>query len=240
MKNFLRTIIVSGIIASASAGFAQAETITAYTGALPPFTISAEEKGISHEVVEEIAKRSGLDIQIEYLPWKRAQVTAENTPGSLLFTLNKTEAREPKYHWVVEFFPTNWVFVTQSDPVNSLEEAESLSGFVVLANTPRSRSLKETDLTNWSEVENAKLAARMLDGGRVDAWYTLEARASNVFKQEGLDPSSLVIGEPLKSAPVWLAAHKDFDPAISEKIKMTFEEIKADGTLENIRNKYLK
>jgi len=241
MKKLLTSIFGVGLLSVCAlwGAPAQAETIKAVTASLPPFTVSPEKKGITHEMVEEISKRSGVDIEIEYLPWSRAQVVAQETPNTLIFTIGRSEAREPKYTWIAQLAESNTVFATVGEKVDSLEAGKNLSAITVLANTPREKKLAGEGFTNFTPQQKVELCARMLNGGRVDAWYTLDVRATYVFKEYGLDTSKLVFGEPTSVLPLWLAGNLEFDAEVADKIKAAVESMKADGTVDAIKAKYL-
>ena len=236
-----------GAVAFAALGFfalvqsssLSAAPLRALTASLPPFTISAQERGITHDLVDEISKRSGVDIEIEYLPWKRAQSEAQKKPNTMIFAIGRTEKREPSYRWITNLTEAGTVFVSMDRPIDSYDEARSLSLISVLANTPRDRLLKAKNFTNYRTVQESKLAVRILDGGRADAWLTLDARAKYLFKREGKDPSKLVLGKPLSVLGLWLASNPSFDDAVAEKLKAAMDSIRADGTYDKILARYI-
>ncbi|GAA6182604.1 hypothetical protein NBRC116594_40420 [Shimia sp. NS0008-38b] len=219
----------------------QAATITAYTGALPPYTIdgTAELPGISHELLLEMGARAGVDIKIEYLPWKRAQKTVQETPNAMLFTATRTAKREALYGWIVEMAAPQEVFVTTDQSVDSFESGAGLSSVAILDGTPRERQLNDQGLTNLYPVQNTSNAAKMLNAGRVNAWYTLNQRAAWVYKTEDLDPADLVFGAPQRTLSNWLASNLEFDPAIAASLAKALDDMRADGTYDAILAKYL-
>ncbi len=180
-----------------------------------------------------------MNITIEYMPWKRAQSVAQDTPNTLVFGLTRTEAREPNYSWITKLVDSSDVFVTTGDPVNTYEEAESLTKIAVLDGTPRKRALDSREFGNQQVVPKVELGARMLKAGRVDGWYTVDHRAAYVWKSEGNALSELTFGDAVKTSEIWLAGNKDMDAEAVEKIKAAMEEIRADGAYEAIFNKYV-
>ncbi len=223
-----------------SATQAQAETITIFTAKLPPFTISEKDKGISHEILEQVAVRAGIEIEFKYLPWKRAQSDAQATPNSLITTMIRSTAREEKYNWIIPLLESQTAFISLTKPVNSFEEGQALKKVAVLRGTPRERNLTKQNFGNIHAVNGTDLAARLLNGGRVDAWYTIVQRAAFVFKSEGYDPGSLVVGTPTSVASLWLASNKTFDSALAQKIKTTVEEFRKTPEYQAILDKYSK
>lgn len=238
--NAVRTAAAIAILNLPLAASAE-DTIMAYTAVLPPFTLGndLELPGVAHELVEEMSTRTGIDIQIEYLPWARAQTTVQETPNTILFSATRSAAREDLYSWITLMAEPREVFVSTSRVINSLEEANDAGSIVVLDNTPRHGRLTEAGLTNIETAREAQLAARMLNGGRVEAWYTFDHRAAFVFKSEGFDPTTLVFGEAQRSPKNWMAAHPDFDPSIAAQLDAAMAEIRADGTYDAILKRYI-
>lgn len=244
-KALLRSLaLASGLFVAALtlAPAAKAEAITAYTGALPPYTIAADAAapGISHELLVEMSKRSGVEIEIKYLPWKRAQTTVLSTPNTMLFTATRTASREEQYNWIVEMAAPEEVFVTLKQPINSYDEGRALERVAIKSGTPRDKELAAQGLTNLAPVNDVSIAAKQLAAGRVTAWYTLNQRAAFVFKSEGLDPSQLVFGTPQRKLSNWLASNPEFDPEIAAKLAQALDEMRADGTYDAVLKKYLQ
>ncbi len=232
MKKILATLVfLSGSIFAA--------TFNAYTAHLPPFTLSMEDKGISHELVEELAKRTGHTINIKYLPWKRAQLTAQKDPMGLAFSMSRSKSREDKYTWVVELMQAGYTFVTKTKPINTFDEAKKAKKIVVLSGTPREKNLKKENFTNFEGKSDTTTAAKFLNAGRADAWYTIDARAKYVFKSLGFDQSKLIIGTPTKISHMWLGGNKAIDKSVIKDFEKAMAEIKADGTYDSIMKKYL-
>lgn len=243
MKQFFRALRFSALVAAltySSAALAE-DPIMAYTGVLPPYTLGSdlEQPGVAHELVMEMSKRSGVDIQIEYLPWGRAQTTVQQTPGSILFSATRSASRENLYSWITLMAEPREVFVTTAEQINSFDQATGLNAIVVLDNTPRHGRLSEAGLTNLTAVREAQLAARMLNGGRVGSWYTYDHRAAFVFNSEGFDPSVLVFGEAQRQPQNWMAAHPDFAPDLAARLHAAMEEIREDGTYDAILKRYI-
>ena len=239
-KRLKTAVAVTAICLAAQGAIAADTIINAYTAVLPPYTLGGDEAapGISHELLVEMGKRAGLDIEIVYLPWKRAQETVQSTPNSLLFTATRTAAREELYGWVTLMVEPREVFVTTGKVIESYDAAASIGTIAVLDGTPRKRKLDENGVGDLEVVREANLAARMLNAGRVVGWYTFDQRAAAVFKSEGLDPSQLVFGPALSEPKNWLASSLEFDPVVAEALVQALASIRADGTYDTILAKY--
>lgn len=238
---FIKTTLSAAILVAAglAAAAAQAETIKAVTADnLSPFSRGADKAmpGFNHELVVEIGKRAGVDIQIEYLPWKRAQKVAKDTPNTLVFGLGRNEKRENNYDWITNLLNVERVFLTTGAPVNSFDEASGLSKVAA-----RSLYYRMLDGQGFTNIEDGQTIAnfKKLEAGRVDAVFTVNARAQFTWTQDlGFAADQLTIGESLGRVEIWLAASKGFPADTAKKLHDALQELRADGTYEALHKKY--
>ncbi len=108
---------------------ASAQTLRAVTAdTLSPFSHGPDDPipGFNVELVRLAAARANLDLTVEWMPWKRAQVVVAEGEGLLLFGATRTAARESRYDWITNLVTVERVYVTIGDAVDSFEAAESL------------------------------------------------------------------------------------------------------------------
>ena len=215
------------------------DRVVAYTGFLPPLSIDNEQKGIAVELMELVAEKAELEFDIRFAPWKRAQILAENTPGSLLFTIAYSQTRSKKFQYIAPLIYTESVFVTLGEPLDTFEKAiESNKVIGVHLGSQRSRILQRMGVENFMELSTAEQMSTMLQTGRIDAWYTMSVRAKFMFRQLGYDPSKLVIGAPISHGIQWLAAHKDLDPEIRARLSSAVSQVWRDPKYWEIVDRY--
>jgi polar amino acid transport system substrate-binding protein len=235
----MATLTCAGILSLVAVHNAAAqETLKALTANLIPYTIenSPAEPGFSYEALTEMAKRAGLKIDIEFMPWQRALAVAKDTPNTLLFAAARTPDREPNYFWMVKMLEAEVVFVTTKTPIDSVEQAKSLSVSAV-PGSPQEKELKQANVQAIEAVENPQMAAKMLERGRVDAWYTYDLRAAYVWKKNDLSPA-LVFGKSTRVERFYLAGHKDMSPAIKDRFQAAYDSMVKDGTYGTLFRKY--
>ncbi|MTI42666.1 amino acid ABC transporter substrate-binding protein (PAAT family) [Roseibium hamelinense] len=238
---FLGTFLLAFGFALASLGPAKAKTerIVAYTAHLPPLSIEGTPPGMAVEVMQLAAARAGIELDVRYQPWKRAQASAQSTPGTLIFSIGRSASREEAYHWIAPLFDTESGFVSLSEPVDSYQEAISKNINVgVLLGSGRVRIFKNEGLTNLSEIPSESQIAAMLNAGRIEAWYTMTWRAAYLTKKLGYDPARLKIGKPVWSGQQYLAAHKEFDPDISARLRQAIEDVRRSPDYADIVRRY--
>ena len=213
---------------------AVAAPLSVVTASLMPFTISKEEKGFNHIVVEEIATRAGLDVAINYMPWKRAQKVAKETADTLIIGMSRTSSREPNYAWIAPLLQVNEVMVATSQTFDSIEAAQKAGKIGVLAGTPRERKLKQAGVSAVVAINDPESAAKMLKSGRIVAWYTHDKRAAYFWKQLGGSGQPLKMGKPLADGTVYLAAHKSFPEEVQESLRQALQAMRDDGSYDKL------
>ena len=216
------------------------QKIKAFTASLPPFSMDPKSKfpGFSYEIVSEMAKRSNIDLEVVYLPWKRAQETAKKTPNSLVFGMSRTKKREPHYSWVVELITSNYAFMTTKEHINSYQDARALKDISAMFGTPRERILMSKKFTNYSKIYDVRKAATRLRRGRTDAWFTLTHRAAYIWREQGYPENDLIIGKSLKVTHNWLGGNKQLPKGLVENFQKSLVSMKKDGTYNKIYRKY--
>jgi ABC-type amino acid transport substrate-binding protein len=215
------------------------ETLKAVTANLAPYSIQGnhDEPGFSYELLTEMGKRAGLKIEMEFLPWLRALAVAKETPNTLLFTLARRPDREREYSWLVDMIDHEVVFATTKVPIDTVEQAKPLSVSAV-PGSPQERELKQANIRLIESLEDPNRAAKMLERGRIDAWYTFDLRAAFVWKKNGFSAASLVFGKSQRIERMYLAGHKDMSSAIKDRLQAAYDSLVKDGTYESLFRKY--
>ena len=84
-------------------------------------------QGLSVDVANELAKRLGMQLEIEIVPWTRALVTARDQPSVMVFTAAKTPEREKHYYWIGPVtYSEEWLYKLKRRTdivVNTVEDA---------------------------------------------------------------------------------------------------------------------
>ncbi|WP_428524465.1 substrate-binding periplasmic protein [Roseibium sp.] len=234
-------LLGASLYAAFTAGARSQDKIIAYTGFLPPLSINAEERGIAVEIMELVAKEADIELDIRFAPWKRAQVLVENTPGSLIFSLAYTRKRSAKLKYIAPLIYTESAFITLDEQIDSFEQALADNKVIgVHLGSQRARILRRNGLTNLTEIATAEQMARMLQAGRVDAWYTISMRASYITRKQGFDHTRLQVGAPLSHGVQWLAANKSVSPALKARLSKAVSKVWRDPRYWQIVDSYLQ
>ncbi len=89
------------------------------THELPPYSTQAEGRptGIAVEVVRCAAQRMDLALELEFVPWARAQLHAQHGLSDGFFAASQSAARDAYARWSVSIAPQQWRWYTLTQSV---------------------------------------------------------------------------------------------------------------------------
>lgn len=82
--------------------------------------INGEVAGLATDKVKDILQKAQLSANIEIYPWARAYNKAVTGPNTLIYSIAKTEVREPLFYWLlpVTQYKLGWVSLRQRTDIN--------------------------------------------------------------------------------------------------------------------------
>lgn len=209
-----------------------------YSFVQPDGTVS----GAGVEIVKEVQRRIGNTDPIQVVPWARAYLTIQKRPNVVVFTMSRTKARDPLFHWVGPIIENNWVIIARKDSkiqIKSLEDAMSLKSIGVV------RGYAWTDYMEQKKFKNLQIAsshssnARMLNSVRVQAMLSTDITYKSVLKAENLNPDDFEIILNVKNVKMYIALSNKTSDSIVKKWQDGFQSMKDDGTLRKILQNWL-
>jgi polar amino acid transport system substrate-binding protein len=175
--------------------------------------------GLSVDIVKEIQKRVGSHEQIKVFPWARAYNLALREENVVLFSMTHTEARKDL-------------------AINSLEDAKKVKRIGTIRDDSKERLLKSHGFTNLESVSDEQKNAKKLILGRIDLWVNKQPGLKTVCDLAGVDYNQIEEVFHLRKRDLCIAFSKNTSDSIVLKWKNTFHEMLADGTIQQIRNKW--
>lgn len=243
MKQLLATVL---IVLTLLAHSSYSQEIKVVTTEWAPFVVeeNTEVFGVTTEIVRATLAKAGIKAEIGLYPWKRAIVTAKENPNILIYPLIRNEEREPHFIWVVPMLSVKvslHKLKNRKDIViNSLEDAKKYKIGVLREAAMHLMLLRqgfsdgiqlEPESTNGQNVK--KLFAKRID---------LNADSSLVVAYEakklGLSAMEMEEVFPLFENEVYMAFGKDTPEEPIERIKAAFNQLKSDGIIGSIIDKY--
>ncbi|MDK2123875.1 substrate-binding periplasmic protein [Parachitinimonas caeni] len=236
-------VLLSLALTSLALG-AQADGLNLNTEDYPPFNMTDGGKvgGLSTEVVQEMAKRAGVKVSVELLPWARALDNATKNKDHCVYSAIRSAQREKLFKWIGPLAVDQPALIAKVDSkitLKSIDDAKpyKIGGYQGDAVT---QSVVDRKL-NVEVVPANKLNIPKLEAGRIDFWVGTEISGLYLAKREGAAGKFKVavkFGE-LRDAQLWLACNPGVADDMVAKLDKALKDMESDGTAEKIRKKYM-
>jgi polar amino acid transport system substrate-binding protein len=221
---------------------AKAADLKFVAGPIPPYAFEKDAKpdGVATRITGAIAAEIGKPFQIEFLPWQRAQTTAQEDKNIGIIPLSRTPEREALYKWVGPIVNDREVLMTLSSGKKapaSLDEAKSWS-VCVLRGSPGEAKLKAEGFSGLYSATDTATCARMLAAKNVDAWSVAKLVAPYQFTLAGLDPNLLAAGAEVRPNDIYLGLSKDVADDVVAQWQKGLEGLRNSGKLTAIQKPF--
>ena len=209
------------------------------TEEFPPFNFAEKDKvvGYSTDVMQLIFKKAKLKTSFTLWPWLRAYNAAKDQPGHYVFSTSRSEEREKLFKWV--------------GPI-----AKDSVYLMVLKDSP----IKET--TDFKTLKKYSLSGQagdqpvvFLQGHGFDVLITAEENVRmKMLKEKKMEMDIMTTGSQeiyektwaikyrrvafLYDTEYWAAFNRNTPDEVIQKLNKAVSELKGDGTLEKIADKY--
>lgn len=216
---------------------------------LPPFQIDNGEfppKGVSVDLVKLLLKEANIESQIELFPWARSYSLALNEPNTLIFSMLRSHEREQKFKWIAHLYTIKSYFAalkTRTDiNIKTLDDAKHYSVGSVRDDLAESYLVSKGFIHDKNLYVTSKYPTlwQMLFNGRTDLVFTNSIVWQHEVKMIGLDTNKLTMAYQIPDfdTDLYLAASKNTDDVIVDKLKVAFARIVEDGRYQTILNKW--
>ena len=194
------------------------------------------------DVINELLLRTKNDTRIEVMPWARAYELALTRPNTLIFTIIRTEEREPHFKWVGSISPIGfnyvWILGSRDDiKIESWQEA-NLYNAVAQRNGAQSIKLKHH---GFQEHKNLYLTTdygqgiMMVLNNRADFFLGSDFLAGLFLHYMEIDKSQFNKQMPHSyDDSLNIAFSKQTPDHIVNEFRAALEQMKRDDTLEKI------
>ncbi len=220
--------------------------ITIGSSDYPPFMDldnNGNPTGIDVDILEEAFDRIGYDIRFVTISWENKDDLLKSKDIDCVtggFTIN---GREDDYLWIGPYMNSNQVIVVNKgsgiDSLNDLNgktiavQSSSAAETILLE---RSNSNIPEDIQILSYEDNMLLFAA-LNSNYIDAFVADEPVVVQYMKD--YETNFVILDEPLINASVGTAFALDGDAELCKKVNDAIDEMKKDGTLQEIIENYL-
>ena len=236
MKNVIAAASLVILLLSLAAPSAMAgEKWNIMTEELPPYNFTRDKQvhGISADILLEVMKKSNIAISrddIRLLPWPRAYVTVQNTPGSMLFSTARTPQREKLFKWVGPITDLTIGLVALKKNNIQLQTVEDLKKYTIGTirdGAPEQLVLKlGVEEKALDRIASPELNVKKLQAGRIDLFAFSVPSTRYLMIQQGIDPDEYESVYTLRQAVLYYAFHKDTDDQLIEALNKSLQELK--------------
>lgn len=226
---------------------AVAAPLTLLTEENPPFNYSegGTLTGLVTGLVQEAARRAGVPVALEVLPWARAYTRAQAERDTCLFATARLPNREKLFVWVGPLASNLWAVYGKADWSRPVKALPDLKPYRIGGVT----SDAKVDYLRESGVTNIRLAADDRQNpprlflpaehpDHIDLWVTGYFGAASVARAARSGDVKLVF--VARDIPLYLACSPQTAPATVRSLSAAVEEMRADGTLARAAGAYEK
>lgn len=239
--------IIIGFMFLIVSSFAQSiDEFTLMSEQYPPFNMVENNKpvGISVDLMEVILKKLDSKLtkkDIQFLPWARSYNIIQRKSNTMLFVMARTKQRENLFKWVGPIGSSVVALIARKDQNIKINSVADLKKYKIgsVKDDVAELALKEIGVTHMDSISGTnsiEKSVKKLDRGRIDLFsYMYELKSWDI---KGFNPDNYENVYTLKRNDFYYAFHKDTDDALIEKIQKIVDDLKADGTLEEINKEY--
>ncbi|MFB3241118.1 transporter substrate-binding domain-containing protein [Aeromonas salmonicida] len=228
-------------------GSAAGTNIQAVTEELPPYNYRDRDglvTGLSVDLLQRMVDRSKLSLDskgVQLLPWARAYQMALHQPNTVIFSIVRLPEREDLFHWVGPIAPrTLWFYrLAKREEVTASHLSELAPWRIaVVRNSAAARELAEMGL-NLVLVHDEDDKFRMMLRRRADIAPALQMGAAYHIESLGHSYSDFVpLFQYQDTKQFYFAFSLETDEAIIKALQGTLDSMRADGTYDEITQKW--
>lgn len=223
------------------------EKINLMTELLPPFQYYNENKiltGISIEIIGRLKKEVNSEDPIRVVPWTRGLKIVKKRKNSALFSMLRTPDREKLFKWVGPLVDFSVVFFKKTGSeiyINSVEDAKKVKKIGVTKNVANHEMLLAMGFKNLDVIQSGadEKNIKKLVKGRIDLWPTTYFgglyNANNLGFKGMIEP---IVDFPVFQGQLYLAFNLKTADSVINKWQKAVEDLKLEGTLDEIVSKY--
>ncbi|WP_170107137.1 substrate-binding periplasmic protein [Roseibium marinum] len=206
-------------------------------------------------VVDRVRERLPVSVgSFDFLPWKRAMLTAQLEPNVLFFSLSRTQEREDKFEWLGEVSPYGQYFYQlESRPAIAVDRIEDLMSLKLRIGVQDGGNLHSYleqlgfgGNGNLVPITDYHQGIEMLYLGRLDLVPLTAFLAEASACRMGYDGALLkpVVFIEALAQPLWAVFSKESDPELVEAFRQEMAVLRENGffdkTFAEIRDSWQK
>lgn len=212
----------------------------------PPFhyeDANGQPTGIDVDLAKEAFRRMGYQAVFVTIDWEDKQDLVERGEIDCIWGSFSSDGREDQYLWTEPYlYSRQVVAVRQDSDIQTLADLAGKRVAVQSTTKPEELFLTHTDprIPRVAEVfslQDRELIYPYLGKGYADALAAHETAILQCMSDYSLDYR--ILDEPLLTVGLGVAFARTDQRGLDKELSRTFEEMRADGSLEQIVGRYL-
>lgn len=243
-----RELLLLGCASPFGDVLANPSQINAIAIAVSPLVLQEEPEqlsGLAVELIRELGRRIGFDVQITVQPRRRADLSFSQDRQAFLMPVARIPNREAHFRWLGPICPRRsriFALSTRDDLKASKAEAlDSIKHLSLAVNggTATLEQLRAMGFASISETNSYGAAATMLHAGRVDLMAMDELNAYWQLLRLGEPASRIkVIASVGDDSHYYIVMHPDSDPALLARLNTELLGLRREGWLRRAHQRY--
>ena len=209
------------------------------TEVYPPYNFvdkNMNVTGQSTEIVQAILNQLDVIAQIEVVSLSEGLELLQKGPAMVMYSLNRTPAREKLFKWVGPIGQYEQVFYARkgsSIQVNRLEDAKQVEKIGVYKGDAGNQYLASQGFTNLDESQTDVEALKKLIDGEVQLWLGNKEGLEITAKEAGVSLDELVLLPTIViEANLYIAFSKDIPDGTVTKWQEALDVIKQQEDID--------
>ena len=198
----------------------------------PPYNyenVDGKPTGIDVDLATEAFRRMGYQAVFTYIDWEKKKELVDSGKIDCIWGSFSIDGREEEYRWSAPYMMSRQVVAVNRD--SEIKTLADLEG-------KRIADARLPVLREVFSMQNRELIYPCLSKGYADAIAAHETAILQCMSDYKLDYR--ILEEPLLTVGLGVAFSKQDDRGLEQKLSETFEEMRADGTMEEIIGRYLE
>lgn len=248
-----KLITLFSLLAVLVPALAMGQNFQIMTEELPPFNFTSNGvvEGITADTLVYIMDKAGQPINhsdIKVLPWPRAYDAVQKKPGTILFSMARTEQREEMFKWVGPIYEAKIGLIGAKAKNFKIDSAADFGKYkigTIREGAPEQLLVKAgADVSKFDRGARPELQIKKLNADRIDLFSFNLPTAQYMMKTLGMNPADYDTVYTLKTPALHIAFHEDTDAAFVAKLQQALDAMKAPGAdgkseFDRVVEKYL-
>lgn len=219
-----------------------------FTEELAPVHYTKDNRlvGIATEIVSALFQEINVQPTFHSYPWKRAYLNTLRTPGSFIFTINRTPEREELFQWIGPILKKRtYLYRLASRKDIQLNSTRDLSRYTtaVILGYALTRQLKNMGLTPTHELivtRSKQEQMKVFLHGRSDLITGNEFTIARALAEAGHCMNDVVPLLMMNERGYYLAANKETDPVLVKRLRQANAKIQQGDFPGQCIKKYMQ